>query len=208
MKTISIISFAILIIITGCNSKLSENELKAEMNEYTIKYNHLVVSGYLGIIEQTGEIPRLGYLDWKHVQTYWDSIPDLKKLRDDFEDASDVWINFKIEHDEDYKHASNLFDNNKITQKEFFFRTSETDKKLFKKYPKEYRKVKGYQANKLGVSNRITLKYMIEDYDSKGKLFPIKWIPESYIMEIKKDSIIQNICNKLSDIEKELDEYK
>ena len=136
-----------LLILGGCKTnkpitqkpldslKPSESEIEADLKKLNIEYNHLVVSKYLETIEQTGEIPRLGYLDWKHVQTYWDSIPDLNRLRDDFENASVDWENYKREHDEDYKQASNLFENNKISQKEFMFRTSNTDKNLTKKYP-------------------------------------------------------------------------
>lgn len=190
------------------SSKPSESEIEADLKKLNIEYNHLVVSKYLETIEQTGEIPRLGYLDWKHVQTYWDSIPDLNRLRDDFENASVDWENYKREHDEDYKQASNLFENNKISQKEFMFRTSNTDKNLTKKYPSEYRTAIAYQSGKLGISSRITLKYMIEDYDSKGKLFPIDWIPKNHLTRIKKDSNIQNISNRILTKQRMLEENK
>ena len=220
MKQSILTLIIILLILGGCKTnkqltqkplgplKPSKTEIDADLKKLNIEYNHLVVSKYLETIEQTGEIPRLGYLDWKHVQTYWDSIPDLNRLRDDFENASVDWVKYKKEHDEDYKQASNLFENKKITQKEFLFRTSNTDSNLTKKYPLEYYNVKAYQAGKLGVSNRITLKYMINDYDSKGKLFPIDWIPKNHLIKIENDSNIQKISNKILTTKRMLEENK
>ncbi|MDX8341106.1 hypothetical protein SLH46_18045 [Draconibacterium sp. IB214405] len=220
MKQSIVLLIFTLLVFGGCKTKesitqktisspeLSADEINTNLKQLTIEYNHLVVSKYLEVIEQTGEIPRLGYLDWDHVQTYWDSIPDLNRLRDDFENASVDWVNFKKEHDDNYKQALSLYENDKIKQKEFLFRTSNTDQSLTKKYPSEYRTVKGYQAGKLGISNRITLKYMIDDYDSKGKLFPISWIPQKHLYEIENDSTIQKISNEILTLENMLEEHE
>lgn len=49
---------------------------------------------------------------------------------------------------------------------------------------------------------------MIEDYDSKGKLFPIDWIPKNHLNRIKKDSNIQNISNRILTKQRMLEENK
>lgn len=213
MKTNLLFIFLILILLNSCNSLSKFNntysnytidELKNKSKELEVYLNHIIALQYLELLETRNLIPALGNFGWKEVDKYWDSIPELKKYREDFEAANEALLAFIRNNDASWDKNVDLYKSKIITKEEFDSKKREIFKNLSTKYPTQYKVFRKNRDKKLGISNRKTLELIILDYHSNNKLFPIDWIPQNSLVEIKKTKDVRRINRELSYIKKKL----
>jgi len=121
----------------------------------------------------------LGHFGWNEVREYWNKVPELQALRDDFDKANDELLDVLMQ-DEEYRLAMEEYkasagDERKLKSKEL----SRTKSKVYHRLLNEseaYQKARKKRDEALFTSNIQTLEYIINDYEKQGKDFPVDWI--------------------------------
>ena len=184
---------------------MSENASSDSINcqklkqELKVQINHLIAVKYSEICEKRSLSPPIGYLGWEKVKMYWEAVPKLQEGRNNFEKAYQKLISFideKTRTDSVIRIVSIRREN-----EEYNTWKLRVNDELIKRYPSEYIVLRQNHDNLLGMSNRQSLDYIIDDYSQKHLLFPIDWIPSYYVKNFSSDSIIQNLVNELKAIE-------
>lgn len=167
--------------------------------ELKVQINHLIAVKYSEICKKRSLSPPIGYLGWEKVKMYWESVPKLQEGRDNFEKSYQKLISFideKTRTDSIIKIISVRREN-----EEYNTWKMRINDELIKRYPSEYIRLRQNHDNLLGMSNRQSLDYIIDDYSQKHLLFPIDWIPSYFVKTFRTDSIIYNLENKLKTTE-------
>ena len=167
--------------------------------ELKVQINHLIAVKYSEICKKRSLSPPIGYLGWEKVKIYWEAVPKLQEGRNLFDVTDRQLFNFieeKIKTDSLVRVVSVRKEN-----EEYLTWRGRIYDELAKRYPSEYLTLRNKRDNLLGLSNRQSLDYIIDDYSQKHLLFPIDWIPSYFVKTFRTDSIIHNLENKLKTTE-------
>jgi len=143
------------------------------------KNNYRIAEAFLKKCKKNETIVSLGKFGWGEVEVYWSKVPELQKLRDDFEKADDE-LRDVLMQDEEYRLAREGL--NAATGEDFEAKSKELRQTRLKVYrrlrrdSKPYRKAREKRDNALFISNIETLEYIINDYKKQGREFPVDWI--------------------------------
>lgn len=185
-------------------SKFTKEELETKKEKIEIDLNHDIAVKYIKYAEEENKVPPIGYYGFSKIKKYRDSNIDLQDIRKIYEDSSQKLKDFINEKDNRKKIAYEKYKREEISLDDYLKIKSEVYRNLELKYPKEYCDLRRDRTNKLGISNRKTMEFIIADYHSKNKLFPVNWIPEKDLTPIKKDSYINKRIVEIDKIETEL----
>ncbi len=202
-----LLSVIILMFLYGCsvnktitepNSSrifLSEEEIKARNQEVLILSSHLIAEEYLAYINDEQVTVELGYFGWLEVEKYWSVVSELDSVRKEFEIANQFFLDFINSKDEGIKTAiENSKERGRGMSKEEWSNTkSVVYGRVQREYPEAYHKFLNIRQDKLRICNYKTLEYIVKDYDQKGKIFPIDWIPDSHMKIIINEEFIQKL---------------
>lgn len=185
-------------------SSLSIYELKHKKENLTILLNHEIALKYIEYHKRERKAIPIGKFGFKEVRLYWQTIPELKKYRSQFEDANDKLREFIVSKYYSYEIASNKLKNKEISLKEYNAIKCDVFQKLTKNYPNEYLPLREDRDDKLQQCNIKTLEYILDDYNKKMRLFPVDWIDENELDMIKSTRYIKDISSELIVVEKEI----
>ena len=171
MKNIIILAI-ISAIITGCSK---ENE------EKIIRKDIVIAHEYLKDCKENKAIIPIGKI--KDVEKYWETVPELKKVRQQFLAANE---DLGKELSKDEEHRTLMKEVNKEVNKEKDVNLYKAGKiysskknKIYArlhKESKEYRDAREKRQEALRQCNIATFEYIINEYESNGEPFPIEWV--------------------------------
>ena len=133
---------------------------------------------HLAMCEENNVTPPVGFLGAQVVQVYWESVPELKKLRETFI-ADDEAFNKELKKDDDYKEAYERYEKSSGSKQKKALRdlskaTDDAYARLGRK--SSFKKALSKRQESLRACNIRTLEYIIDDYEKRGKPFPVDWI--------------------------------
>lgn len=173
----------------GC----STSQQISQKSKIEIK-NHQITTAYLKYVKANNKTLTLGNFGilegektWTKIKPYWESVPQLKKLRNEYFDATQKKIAFMVKHDYAFKKAEEKARKKQIAQSTYRKIQKETEEKLLKKYPEKYGKLVEISKERFRVSNEATLEYIIRDYYKRDRILPINWIPAEDLAIVKNN---------------------
>ena len=170
----------------------SEPTLKDKKKEMIMAFNHLVAEEYLTFLEERKITPAIGNFGWSEIKIYWKEVPELNKLRNDFEVSDSNFIEFINQKDERIKASMENAKFQGLTKEEWALLKKVVYSSVRAEFPEEYNFFLNERASKLKICNIKTLEYIINDYEQNEKLFPISWIPVEHMKQIVNEEFIQN----------------
>lgn len=140
--------------------------------------SYKIARDYLEECEDLERIPPIGHMGPKTIQQYWDTVPKLTKLREQFIEHDEA-LSAALKKDDDYKAACDRYENAKGSErsaalKEFNQAKSNAYSRFRGK--SSFERVLKRRQESLLACNLETLEYIIDDYEKQGKPFPIDWI--------------------------------
>jgi hypothetical protein len=148
------------------------------ISEAASKKNYKIAREYLEECENNKTIPAVGSLGSKVVQKYWDTVPELKALREQFIIDNDAFT-LELKKDDDYRKAYEAYESSTGSEQNRALR--ELSKAKGNAYSrlgndKDFKKALAKRQKSLSICNIKTLEYIISDYEKKNQPFPIDWI--------------------------------
>lgn len=170
----------------------SEPTLEEKKKEMIMAFNHLVTENYMAFLEERKITPAIGNFGWSEIKLYWKEVPELNKLRNDFEVSDTNFVEFINEKDERIKASLDNAKLQGLTKEEWALLKKVVYSSVRAEFPEEYDFFVNERASKLRTCNIKTLEYIINDYEQNEKLFPISWIPAKHMKQIVNEEFIQN----------------
>lgn len=140
--------------------------------------NYEIARDYLEECEDLDRIPSIGHIGQKTVQHYWDTVPKLTKLREQFIEDNEA-LSVALKKDDVYRAAYDRYENakgneRKAALKEFNKAKNEAYARFRGK--SSFERILKKRQESLLECNLETLEYIIDDYEKQGKPFPVDWI--------------------------------
>jgi hypothetical protein len=148
------------------------------ISEAASKKNYKVAREYLAECEDSNTVPPVGFLGSKVVQKYWDNIPELKKVREQFI-QDDEAFGEELKKDEEYSEAYENYEKSTgSSQSRALKELSKAKGHAYSRLGNDtgFKKALSQRQKSLSICNIKTLEYIISDYEKKNQPFPIDWI--------------------------------
>ncbi len=176
MKTITYILVSIFLCLVGCQSPSSNENLGSDSISEADP-----VQQYVDKCKASKTVPPLGHFGWGEVKRYWEKVPELQSLRNEFEKTDEALLN-ELKKDDEFRDAYNALkassgDEHKIKREEYNHAKSNAYSRLMKR--EDFRLIFEIRQNALFTSNIQTLEYIIDDYEKQGKEFPVDWFEKT-----------------------------
>jgi hypothetical protein len=126
----------------------------------------------------------LGLLGWSKVEEYWNRVPELQALRDEFDQAGEAREN-ELMKDAEYRAAYDEYQDstgshyNRENYDKFDKICSSVRSRLMQN--EEFKQINKAWRDTLFASNIQTLEYIINDYEKKSEEFPVDWITKASV---------------------------
>jgi len=146
--------------------------------------NQLIIKEHIKNYKRKNRTLAIGGFSWEIVRMYWEKVPELKEARDKFEVADDE-LKKVLMKDLEYKEIMDNLSNKSCKEIEINKLRSSKGKvyRRLSQNSAEYRKVRKVRDETLRVSNEMSLKHILKDYEKKNILFPIDWLRKREIKD-------------------------
>lgn len=130
---------------------------------------------YLSKCKNNDTIISIGKLGFTEVRCYWETIPELKKVRADFE-AADEKLGDVLKQDPEYAEALKNYDRLGQTPQQRNADWNQAKSSVFQRLANDsnYKRARKKRDKALFECNTETFKYILNDYKKQGKVFPIE----------------------------------
>lgn len=210
------ITFSLIVFISiNCISQNNKNsdystysisELTAKKTSLELDANYVLVNAYLehndrGAVEHIA----ITKLDKGLLNSYWNTVPELKTLYEDYKTAKNAYSNFETTNAPELVELQKNFKNQSdIEKQEYFKKYREIRAEFLVKFPVVYPKLSENQILTLNKMWSQTGRYILEDYKKKEMLFPVNWLPEDERLNLEKDKKYKAISKELVAVQKEI----
>lgn len=166
---------------------IRETLLKGNIGLFEIGTNRLIATWaepniamarkHLNYYKETHQNPPIGLFGYNEVKLYQAKNPQLKKMREQFEELNSAQKSIAM-HDIEYKNEVDEFHSStySIERYNMHIKRMRVITERLKRNDEKYRVAKQKRDNSLISLNIRTLELIINDYEKRGKCVPTRWM--------------------------------